>query len=182
MLFRSLLFVIFFFAVLVVHHGVSRADKALVVGDAVERERHKRCRIFVQSPCDPPQQEQSIHWIVKGVSVVPGCGAEDSSLAGSERPKSVAAHVLALQNISERCAVLVGFGTNGPDDLDIVACEQIPIGLVVQPNRFRQPGKCRMFRLQIQRMIMRELAPLRRFVALPGTSDEIRRASCRERV
>jgi hypothetical protein len=31
-----------------------------------------------------------------------------------------------------------------------------------------------MVRLQIQRMIMRELAPLRRSVALPGTSDATR--------
>ena len=102
---------------------------------------------------------------------MPGCGAEDSSVAGSERPKSVTAYVLALQNISKGCAVLAGFGTNGPDNLDIVAREQIPIGLVVQSDKFRQPGKCRMLCLQVQRMIMRELAPLRRFVAIPGTSD-----------
>jgi hypothetical protein len=31
----QLLFVILFFAIFVIHHGVSRADKALVVGDAV---------------------------------------------------------------------------------------------------------------------------------------------------
>ena len=76
-----LLFVVLLFTVFVIHHGVSRADKALVVGDAVVYQRHKRCRIFLQSPGDPAQQQQSIHWIVKGVSVVACCGAEDSSLA-----------------------------------------------------------------------------------------------------
>ena len=80
-------------------------------------------------------------------------------------------NVLALQNISEGFAILASFGINGPDDLDIVPREQIPIGLVVQLDRFWQPGKCRMLCLQIQRMIMGELAPLRRFVAIPGTSD-----------
>ena len=76
-----LLLVVLLFTVFVIHHGVSRADKALVVGNTVEHERHKRCRIFLRSPGDPAQQQQSIHWIVKGVSVVACCGAEDSSLA-----------------------------------------------------------------------------------------------------
>jgi len=75
-------FKFYFFAVSVIHHGLRRVDKALLIGDTVEHQGHEWCRILPQAPCDPPQQDEPVHRVKIGIGVVAGGGAEDPALAG----------------------------------------------------------------------------------------------------
>ena len=48
------------FPVLVFQHRISRADEALVVGVALENERHEGRGIFVEGPGDAAQEQEAV--------------------------------------------------------------------------------------------------------------------------
>ncbi len=111
------------FPVLVFQHCISRADEALVVGVALENERHKGRGIFVERPGDAAQEQEAVEWVVEGVGVVASGSAEDLSLARGVGPEGVAAGFGARESVGEGGVLCVSGGSECADDFDVVACE-----------------------------------------------------------
>ena len=111
------------FPVLVFQHCISRADEALVVGVALENERHEGRGIFVEGPGDAAQEQETVDGVVEGVGVVAGGSAEDLSLARGVGPEGVAAGFGARERVGEGGVLCISGGSECADDFDVVACE-----------------------------------------------------------
>ena len=72
------------FTILVIQHAICRSDEAIVVGDPMEDQWHKRRRIFVERPGHSPHQQETVHGVIVGIGigVVNGRRTEDPAFAG----------------------------------------------------------------------------------------------------
>ncbi len=143
--------------ILVSHHRVLGANEVFIVGDALDGERHQGSGIDVEGPRDTAKEEDTIGWVVEGIGVVAGSGAEDAAFAGGVSPESVAADFGVFEGGAE---IFGSCWRDGADDLDVLFLHEVPVGFVIELDGIGKAFESRVLGIEVDGMSVIELAPL----------------------